>query len=282
MYWAKNTDKYSVIYDDTSRKYYLRIWEADGWHHPFWAQDGFDTIRDIENFLNMHKWDEATYQKIELDCDAVHNHLEEFKSAMNMLGFHESDNPFFNNDIVYEYETDNNAHTLQIRVIYDDGTMCPTIWVDYKRVPSIRNTKDITRLIRLVERYIIKYNEDSEIFSCVFLSDIADRDKYVIESSISTRDMMKNLVRVKSSNMWGMAINVRQPGDRFGDVIVQFKGRNGGPDDVYQYFDVPVKLYRKWIGALSKGHFFWQYIRDNFKYRKLTGDKRGKLPNAVN
>ena len=25
-----------------------------------------------------------------------------------------------------------------------------------------------------------------------------------------------------------------------------------------------------------------KYIRNNFKYSKLTGDKRGKLPNAIN
>ena len=51
MYWSKNTDKYSVLYDENDQKYYLRIWEDNSWHYPFWAQDGFDTIKDVEDFL---------------------------------------------------------------------------------------------------------------------------------------------------------------------------------------------------------------------------------------
>ena len=67
MYWSKNTDKYSVLYDENDQKYYLRIWEDNSWHYPFWAQDGFDTIKDVEDFLNMHKWETATYRSIETD-----------------------------------------------------------------------------------------------------------------------------------------------------------------------------------------------------------------------
>ena len=104
----------------------------------------------------------------------------------------------------------------------------------------------------------------------------------VIEASISTRDLTKNLVRVKSSNIWAYAINIKDRKDKTGDVLVQFKGRNGGPDDIYMYLDVPVNTYRKFISAPSKGHAFWKMIRNNFKYRKLTGNKRGVLPNAVN
>ena len=65
-------------------------------------------------------------------------------------------------------------------------------------------------------------------------------------------------------------------------MYIQFKGRDGGPDDIYMDCDVPIRVYRRFVTATSKGHFFWQYIRNNYKYRKLTGDKRGKLPNAVN
>ena len=67
-----------------------------------------------------------------------------------------------------------------------------------------------------------------------------------------------------------------------GDMLVQFKGPKGGAGDIYLYYDVPVMLYRRWISAPSKGHFFWKYVRNNFSYRKLTGDKKGKLPNAIN
>ena len=104
----------------------------------------------------------------------------------------------------------------------------------------------------------------------------------VIECAIASKDMTKNMVRVKSSNIWSYGMNIKRQGDKVGDVLVQFKGKNGGPDDIYMYYDVPVKVYRQWHSAPSVGHYFWQYIRNNYKYRKLTGDKKGKLKNAVN
>lgn len=103
-----------------------------------------------------------------------------------------------------------------------------------------------------------------------------------IISAATTRDMMKNMVRGKSSNIWSYGINIKNAKDKTGDMLIQFKGKNGGPDDVYQYFDVPVKLYRQFISAPSLGHFFWVHIRNNFSYRKLTGNRRGVLPNAIN
>ena len=104
----------------------------------------------------------------------------------------------------------------------------------------------------------------------------------VIECAISSRDMTKNLVRVRSSNVWAIGMNAKNGKDGFGDLLIQFKEKNGGPDDIYLYMDVPFKLYRRFVSAPSKGHFVWQYIRNNFKYRKLTGNKRGVLPNAIN
>lgn len=98
----------------------------------------------------------------------------------------------------------------------------------------------------------------------------------------SSRKNSTNLVRVKSSNLWSYGINIKNRGDNTGDLYIQFKGKTGGPGDVYMYYDVPIKLYRRMISAPSKGHFFWEFIRNAFKYSKLTGDKRGKLKNAVN
>lgn len=97
----------------------------------------------------------------------------------------------------------------------------------------------------------------------------------------SSRDATRNLVRVKSSNVWSYGLDI-QLGQNTGDLYVQFKNPSGGPGDVYQYFDFPVKVWKKFITAPSKGHFFWKYVRNNYRYRKLTGDKRGKLPNAIN
>lgn len=104
----------------------------------------------------------------------------------------------------------------------------------------------------------------------------------VIQCAASTRDLARNMVRVKSSNIWSYTINLKEYGQPAGDVLVQFKGKYGGPGDIYIYYDVPVTLYRRWHGAPSKGNFFHRYIRNNFKYSKLTGNKRGVLPNAIN
>ena len=104
-----------------------------------------------------------------------------------------------------------------------------------------------------------------------------------ILASISSRDITKSMVRVKSSNIWAYNLNVKDAKRQVGDLYIQFKGPHGGSDGgVYVYYDVPVRLYRRLVAAPSKGHFFHQYLRNNFKYSKLTGDKKGKLRNAVN
>lgn len=104
----------------------------------------------------------------------------------------------------------------------------------------------------------------------------------VINCAISTRELSKNLVKVKSSNIWAYALNVKDRKDKTGDMLVQFKGRNGGPDDIYIYYDVPVLVYRRMLSAPSKGHAFWVYIRGKYPYAKLTGDKRTKQAGGLN
>lgn len=99
------------------------------------------------------------------------------------------------------------------------------------------------------------------------------------DNRFTTKDFVKKLLRVKSSNIWSYAF---QPKDyNKGDMLIQFKGQNGGPEDIYIYYDVPSKLWQKFVAAPSKGHFMWQHIRNVFKYAKLTGDKRTKLPNGI-
>ena len=103
-----------------------------------------------------------------------------------------------------------------------------------------------------------------------------------IFASMSAREITKNMVRVKSSNIWSYGINLRRTQDKTGDVYVQFKNSNGGAGDIYVYYEVPIVIYRRWLGASSKGHFFHQYIRNNYVFAKLTGDKRTKLKGGVN
>ena len=117
-----------------------------------------------------------------------------------------------------------------------------------------------------------------EIISmCMY--DTSHRD---IILAASTQELMRNMSRVKSSNVWARGINIKDRKSGVGDVIVQFKGSQGQPGDVYILYDVPVKLYRKWIAAPSAEHFYWVNLRNNFLYSKLTGDKRAKLKNGIN
>ena len=117
-----------------------------------------------------------------------------------------------------------------------------------------------------------------EIYS-MMLCNTQDRD---IIMAASARELTENMVRVKSSNLWSIKINVKEMGDDTGDIYIQFKDSKGGPGDVYVYFDVPVKVYQRFAAAPSKGHYFWVHIRNKYYYRKLTGDKRAKLKNGLN
>ena len=116
----------------------------------------------------------------------------------------------------------------------------------------------------------------------IWMSMCDPSDRQAITAAISSRDITRNMVRVKSSNIWSYAINQRNSQDKTGDVYVQFKGKHSGPGEVYVFYDVPVKIYKRWAGAPSKGHFFWQYIRGKYTFAKLTGDKRTKQKGGVN
>lgn len=121
-------------------------------------------------------------------------------------------------------------------------------------------------------------NATDDILEIAFI----DRSKrQSIMAAITTRDMAKLLTRVKSSNVWAYTINVKDNQGLIGDVLAQFKNKNGGPGDIYIYYDVPTSIFRKWTRTSSKGHYFWQHIRNKYKYAKLTGDKKTKLPNGI-
>lgn len=98
----------------------------------------------------------------------------------------------------------------------------------------------------------------------------------------TTKEIVRDLIRVKSSNVWSYGVEIRDNNAKVGDVYVQFKGKNGGPGDVYAYYSVPISTWRRIITYPSKGAAIWKFLRNNFLYSKLTGDKKGKLKNAVN
>lgn len=205
---------------------------------------------------------------------------EDFLHLMNMYGLqydghHDGYSNSYKNSMtrgestIHVYECNGNTYDVVVTDTTPEGLVS-------SRTLTVSEVYDlISYLDLLMTRY------ETEIMSTCCMYDISGRDQ-VILAAISTRDLSKSLVRVKSSNIWAYTINVKDRKAKTGDVLCQFKGKNGGPGDIYMYFDVPVSLWRKWLAANSKGHFFWQFIRNNFYYRKLTGDKKGKLRNAIN
>ena len=117
--------------------------------------------------------------------------------------------------------------------------------------------------------------EDGTMRVCSATAIFAKKDKR------NSRQVTDTMQRVKSSNVWAYAYDIEM-GENIGTLYVQFKNRNGGPGDIYEYIAVPIKAWRKFVTAPSKGHYFWKAIRNKFRYRKLTGDKKGKLANAIN
>lgn len=207
----------------------------------------------------------------------------EMLEAIQMLGFEQIEMNFFRRmDIIEtelgkQYSECNSQLVLyaeltedKVRVhVYEDA-----ISIDY------RIFKDPLSFIDFVESTLESHGIESVALTPIDSSIIVNRKTIVAaDNRISTKDMLKKMLRVKSSNLWSYAF---QPKDyNTGTMVIQFKGPNGGPQDAYVYYDVPNKLWQKFVAAPSKGHFFWQHIRNIFKYGKLTGDKRTKLPNGV-
>ena len=237
-----------VSYITANSKVYI---ELDG-KIPTW-QTGFSCIECAKIFVKHHDISSATEDHIKYSED-------DFEWLVDTYGFeHDTGN-------IWTKYDGNTAYILQ-----------PDISDIILNVEKEKDSDVYVGIDNITERLDKDFDD---IFESVILTSVVDRD--AIMAASSARELSKNMVRVKSSNIWSYTINIKDRHDKVGDVYVQFKGKNGGPGDVYQYLDVPVNLWRRWIVAPSKGHFLWQYIRNNFKFRKLTGDRRTHLPNGIN
>ena len=197
-------------------------------------------------------------------------HAGDFKEAMHILGFYQVED-------AYEMRSTSGSTKISASATLSKDSISLKFSVNGKRIASA-SKQSIEDAILCIEETLSKYGWSS--FYPVQSS--CRRVAQSILAAINTSDLSSRLFRVKSSNVWAYRLFMRDRHDKTGDLIVQFKARDGGPGDVYQYYDVPFTLFRRWQATTSKGHFFWKYIRNYYKYSKLTGDKRGKLANAVN
>ena len=213
---------------------------------------------------------------------------DEMKDAIRLMGFDYLEMNFYR-------RVDLDGDLVIYAELYDDAVMVSV----YKDNQSVENTQfsSAIRFIDYIEdilnRYDIQVGEivdpyELEIadMGIVFSStdifarrDQQNRHDNSRRNKTTTQDFVKKLARVKSSNVWSYAF---QPKDeKIGDMLMQFKRKDGGPGDIYIYYDVPNKIWQRLVASPSKGHAFWVLIRNIYTYAKLTGDKRTHLPNGI-
>lgn len=232
-------------------------------------QNGFRDIRAAINFIEGHEYVTATIDEISWSDDDLEYLLNTYHFTKK------ADNVWMTkiDDVIISLSANKKDNNIVLN-IDEDGVL------------TIKQFSDFDKVIETVDRY---FNFDDIVASVNLLSNeevkqaiTAARSNRKDRRGGSSRDIARNLVRVKSSNIWAYGMDIKDRKDKTGNLVIQFKGKNGGPDDVYIYYDVPIKLWKGFISAPSKGHYFHMNIRNSFWYAKLTGDKKGKLRNAIN
>lgn len=253
IFASADTQRITLIQDDNSRCY-IRMLDRGQWCYPEWQDpDGFASQDDAENFLVDHDWQSADAENIEYDT-------VETGFIFNILGMR------------YNPDTDKYEFVDRDRTVQIIGNPANPLSVEFihDEESESRDYCDMEEMICDVEDTILSYTKS--VFS----------KRMPVTAAINVKNLASQLFRVKSSNVWAYRLFLRDRHDKTGDLIVQFKHKDGGAGDVYIYYDVPFMVFRKWQATQSKGHYFWKHIRNYYKYSKLTGDKIGKLKNAVN
>lgn len=205
------------------------------------------------------------------------NYLDMYE-AIIMMGFEQLESNFFRRVETISKDAPNDSQLIIYCELFEDS-ITVNVYEDAKFIQESRFSEPL-EFIDAIQSILDTYNI-ADVKLVPIESDIKINGIMIsaADNRLSTKDMLKKMIRVKSSNLWSYAF---QPKDyNTGTMLIQFKGPNGGPNDVYVYYDIPNKLWQKFVAAPSKGHFFWQNIRNIFKYGKLTGDKRTKLKNGV-
>lgn len=218
---------------------------------------GFQTIQCAENFISNHDY-------ISASDDAIALNLSDIDFIASMYGFSKiAANKWVLNKNCYIKASSASDKSVSAILVKNKQVSSA-----HEHAESLIDELDAITGGDIISSSIIRGTELRSVF--------AARDRR------SAREIAQNLVRVKSSNVWAYGVEIKDNKATKGDVYVQFKGKNGGPGDVYKYYDVSINVWRKFLSYPSKGAFVWKYLRNNFLYSKLTGDKLGKLPNAIN
>lgn len=214
---------------------------------------------------------------------------DDMKDALKLMGFDYLEMNFYR-------RVDLDGDLVIYGELYDNGILI-TVYENNKEVISKQFSVPV-RFIDFIEDILGQY--DIETGKIIDVDELDITDKGIVTSSTNifarrtsqqnshdtsrrnkttTRDFVSKLSRVKSSNVWSYAFQPKD--DRTGDMLMQFKNKNGGPGDIYIYYNVPAKIWQRLVAAPSKGHTFWELIRNVYTYAKLTGDKRTKLANGI-
>ena len=213
---------------------------------------------------------------------------DDMKDALRLMGFDYLEMNFYR-------RVDLDGDLVIYGELYDDGVLV-TVYENNQEVKSQQFFSPV-RFIDFIEKtlqdYDIEYSEIVEpddmiiadkgitVSAATILArkDRQDRHDTSRREKTTTQDFVKKLSRVKSSNVWSYAFQPKD--DKSGDMLMQFKAKNGGPGDIYIYYNVPSKIWQRFVAAPSKGHYMWKFIRNVYTYAKLTGDKRTHLPNGI-
>lgn len=224
---------------------------------------GFKTVRSAEQFIDKYDYIRATTTWLPISADDI-----EFIVDTYGFKYDEKTDEYWKEDVSFFIEPleddASNAFVINLNMNNDHEYLG-----EFKDVPSFLEQLD----------EILNFDN---IVSSVSFRGISYRDIFARSNRRSSREIARDLIRVNSSNVWSYGMELKDEEAGIGDIYVQFKGEKGGPGDVYRYYDVPLKLWKKFISYPSKGAFIWKFLRNKFKYSKLTGNKIGVLPNAIN